>query len=144
MKLGGSGGLVDTVGIRQGEKDCSGSVNSLGMGRPTSAENHPQGLQGPAASCGIAKLGNSKGGIVHCYRPHQKGYTVVVWAFLSGPPRDVVLRQLVAWPRENDLRVFELYQLAQPEQAGPIGHACRLLHIMGDNDDTVVGLERSH
>ena len=59
----------------------------------------------------------------------------------SKPSRNVVFRTLVGRRGKYLLRLVVLDQLAHQKEAGMIGDARRLLHIMGHNDDGVLGLE---
>src|SRR5215831_12339769 len=57
--------------------------------------------------------------------------------FLSESASDVVFRLLVRRLGENLFCLIEFDQLAQQEEAGEFGYACRLLHVMSHNYDGI-------
>src|SRR2546428_13943680 len=63
---------------------------------------------------------------------------------LPEPAGDVVLGPRVARVREELPRHPELHQLPQQHEASVIGHARRLLHVVGDDDDGVAVLQLEH
>src|SRR6266513_3408386 len=69
---------------------------------------------------------------------------VVRLALLPEPAGDVVLGPLVARVREERARHTELDQLAQEHEARGVGHAGRLLHVVGHDDDRVAVLQLEH
>src|SRR5437773_9010677 len=65
-------------------------------------------------------------------------------ALLPEPAGDVVLGPLVARVREERARHAELDQLPQEHEARGVGHAGRLLHVVGHDDDRVAVLQLEH
>src|SRR6266850_894771 len=57
---------------------------------------------------------------------------------LSEPACDVVFRPFVGRFSKYLFRLVELDHLAQQEKTGELGHPRGLLHIMRDNDDSVL------
>src|SRR6266478_1046684 len=57
---------------------------------------------------------------------------------LSEPACDIVFRPFIGRFSENLLRLVELDHFTQQEKAGELGHPRGLLHIMSDNDDSVL------
>src|SRR3954463_14357125 len=55
--------------------------------------------------------------------------------------RHVLLRTGVARVREDGVGLGELDELAAEHERGLVGHARRLLHVVGDDHDRVVALE---
>src|SRR6478672_1233621 len=60
---------------------------------------------------------------------------------LAELPRHVLLRPGVARVREDRVGLGELDELAAEHERGLVGHARRLLHVVGDDHDRVVALE---
>src|SRR3954470_7757856 len=65
------------------------------------------------------------------------------WASAE-PAGDIGLRALVAGGGEYLFGDAELDQLAEIHEGGEVGHACRLLHVVGDDHDRVVLLQLVH
>src|SRR5437016_4447885 len=57
------------------------------------------------------------------------------------PAGDVVFGVLLLWAREDALGFVELDQLSEIHERGIIGAACRLLHVVSDDRNAVVGLQ---
>ena len=58
------------------------------------------------------------------------------------PSGDVILCALLLRHLEDLLRLPELNHLAKQEERGEIRHTCRLLHVVRNNYDRVVVLQR--
>src|SRR6185295_1844629 len=65
----------------------------------------------------------------------------ILHAPLAEPTGDVVLRTAVTRRGEHLAGGIEFDQLAQIHEGGEVGHARRLLHVVGDDDDRVVLLQ---
>src|SRR3569833_3412260 len=77
-----------------------------------------------------------------------KTNTLAVCSFIiaNSPPSaeaagDVILGAPVVRCGEHLAGGAELDQLAEIHEGGEVGHACRLLHVVGHNDDGVFGLQ---
>ena len=67
--------------------------------------------------------------------------SLMLYVLLSEPSRNIVLRLFFARVGENFVGTVELNQFSEIEKGRLVADACRLLHVVGDDDYCVLAFQ---